>query len=273
MEEISKYRPYLDKLLAWAGDYTPKLVGAVITLLIGFWLISKIEQLLTKAMSKRHIDVSLQSFLRTLVSISLKLLLIISVAGMIGFQTTSMVAVLGAAGLATGLALQGSLANFAGGMLLLIFKPIKAGEKVKIQDVTGIVSEIQIFNTILLVEDGVMAILPNGAVSNGNIFNYSRTGNLRIDIDVKVDFNEEYDKVSGLIMKTLEDNHRVLKQPEPEANIVRYDDGAMVIGVRAFTKAIDQEPVAAELYRDIQKTLVGNSIRAPSVTVARIVKS
>lgn len=273
MEEISKYGPYLDRLLTWAGENTPKLLGAIVALLIGLWLIRKFEQLLGKAMNKRHIDPSLQSFIRPLLGISLKLLLIISVAGMLGIQTSSMVAVLGAAGLAVGLALQGSLANFAGGMLLLIFRPIKAGEKVKIQDVEGIVSEIQIFNTILIIENGIMAILPNGAVSNGNIFNYSRTGNLRIDIDVKVDFNEDFEKVNGLIMKMLDDNPRVLKEPEPEANIVKYDDAAMVIGVRAFTKALDQEPVAAELYRDVQKTLVGHGIKAPDVTVARIVKS
>ena len=156
--------------------YTPRIVSALCVFVGGLWLINYVTKIFKNAMKRRGFDVSLQPFLSSLANGSLKVILLISVAGMIGIQTTSFVAVIGAAGLAVGLALQGSLANFAGGVLTLLFKPFIVGDIIDAQGQFGEVLEIQIFNTILLTTDRKTVILPNGALSNGTIVNYSKHG-------------------------------------------------------------------------------------------------
>ncbi|HQQ95182.1 MAG TPA: mechanosensitive ion channel, partial [Bacteroidia bacterium] len=171
-----KLNTYLDNLYSEILAFAPRLVMAAVILLLGLWLIRRIARLATKAMEKRDLDVSLRGFLRSLISIGLKIVLIVTVAGMIGIGTTSFVTILGAAGLAVGLALQGSLSNFAGGVLILIFKPFKVGDTIEASGQSGEVTEIQIFNTILLTADHRTVILPNGPLSNGTIVNISRQG-------------------------------------------------------------------------------------------------
>ncbi|RAJ02542.1 small conductance mechanosensitive channel [Chitinophaga skermanii] len=263
---------YINRMVNWAADFTPRLIGAVLTLVIGLWVIKKIEQLLIKIMHNKGHDVSLQSFLRSLVSIGLKILLIISVAGMIGFQSTSLVAVIGAAGLAVGLALQGSLANFAGGVLILMFKPFKVGEIVTIQGITGVVAEIQIFSTVLHTGDGKIAILPNGAVSNGNIINSSRTGKLRVDLTVKVAFDEDFEKVKKIILDELDKDKRILVDPPAQISILDYADGNMTLIVRPQAKIDDYWGVYFDAYQNIQRALVEHKVRGP-LTVNKTVSA
>src|SRR4051812_26620068 len=183
---MDKLQSYADEFLRMAIHYAPQVVLAILVFVIGLWVINWFTRAVNSAMMRKGHDPSLQSFLSSLISVALKVLLLVTVAGMLGIQTTSFVAVLGAAGLAVGLALQGSLANFAGGVLILVFKPFKVGDLIESTGQTGTVQEIQIFNTILLTADNKTAILPNGAVSNGTIVNLSRHGNLRIDITVAV---------------------------------------------------------------------------------------
>ena len=147
MEQLSAYS---DRFIDWLFLYGPKLIGAIVVFIVGLYVTNWLTRQVTRGMNRRHIDVSLQTFLSSMIGVGLKILLLITVAGMLGIQTTSFIAVIGAMGLAVGLALQGSLANFAGGVLILIFKPFKVGDLIESQGQTGVVSEIQIFNTILL---------------------------------------------------------------------------------------------------------------------------
>ena len=165
---------YTTKFMEWLSVFGPKLLGALIVFIVGLYLCNLVARLVSKGLSKRKIDVSLQSFLGSLVNGALKVLLLISVAGMLGIQTTSFVAVIGALGLAVGLALQGSLANFAGGVLLLIFKPFKIGDLIESGGQTGHVIEIQIFNTILSAPENKTIIIPNSILSNGIVENFGK---------------------------------------------------------------------------------------------------
>src|SRR5215831_4323879 len=183
MEQVSTYASAVTQ---WFVIHGPGIIGAILVLIIGLYLANWIGRLVSRALSRRNIDVSLQSFLGSMVTIGLKVLVLITVAGMLGIQTTSFVAVIGALGLAVGLALQGSLANFAGGVLLLVFKPFKVGDLIESNGQTGHVQAIQIFNTILLSPENKTIILANGAVSNNTIVNYSKLGNLRVDIVMAV---------------------------------------------------------------------------------------
>ena len=169
-------------------EYAPRLALAILTLIIGLWIISGITKLIKLSMERSKVDPTLIPFMGSLVSWVLKVLLFISVASMIGIATTSFIAVLGAAGLAIGLALQGSLANFAGGVLVMIFKPYKVGDLIESQGHLGVVKEVQIFNTILIAPQSKQVIIPNGAASNGSIVNYTVEGQIRVDITVGVSY-------------------------------------------------------------------------------------
>lgn len=154
-------------------EYGPGLLMAMLTLLIGLWIVRVVVKLISNSLSQAKVEESLSRFLCSLVSVLLKALLFVSVASMVGIETTSFIAIIGAAGLAVGLALQGSLANFAGGVLILLFKPYKVGNFIDAQGVTGTVKEIQVFNTILKTPDNKTIIVPNGSISNGIITNFS----------------------------------------------------------------------------------------------------
>lgn len=163
----------MDTATSLVVTYVPKLALAIITLLIGLWVISGMVGMSVKVMKKKNIDLSLRHFLESLIGIALKVMLVIAVIGMVGVETTSFVAVLAAAGFAIGMALQGSLGNFAGGVLILIFKPYQVGDFIEAQGESGTVSKIEIFNTVLKTPDNKTVIVPNGAMANGNITNYS----------------------------------------------------------------------------------------------------
>jgi len=225
---------YIDRILHVLAEFTPVVISALLVLLVGLWVIKRIAILSQKAFEKRDLDVSLRTFLRSLISIGLKIILIVTVAGMLGIGTASFVTILGAAGLAVGLALQGSLSNFAGGVLILIFKPYKVGDTIEAQGQTGEVKEIQIFNTILLTTDHKTIILPNGALSNGTIVNHTRHGNIRLDIPVSVAIENDLEKVRSVIFSVLDKNDMILKTPTPIVLIQRVAEGAVHIQVRPY---------------------------------------
>jgi small conductance mechanosensitive channel len=225
---------YIDKLIDLLADYTPRVVASIVVLLVGMWLINRIAVIAHKAFERKNLDVSLRTFLKSLISIGLKVVLIITVAGMIGIGTASFVTILGAAGLAVGLALQGSLSNFAGGVLILIFKPYKVGDTIEAQGQTGEVLEIQIFNTIVLTGDHKTVIFPNGPLSNGTIVNFSRHGNLRTEIPVSVSLDNNIEHVKSAIREILDGNPLVLKQPEPTIAVGKIDDNGVTFLIRPY---------------------------------------
>src|SRR6188768_3433722 len=203
----------------WLFTYGPGIASAILVLVAGMLIINWLARMVAKSLNRKNVDVSLQSFLASMVSVGLKVLLLITVAGMLGLQTTSFIAVIGALGLAVGFALQGSLANFAGGVLLLVFKPFKAGDLIESGGQTGVVQEIQIFNTILLTPDNKTIILANGAVSNGTIINYSKHGNLRVDITLAVSPDNNIQKVKKVVEEVMTSHGKVLKEPKPTVSI------------------------------------------------------
>lgn len=260
MENLEKYT---DKLWTMGIEYAPKIAGAILVFIIGLWVVNLITKLAAKGMEKRKFDASLQPFLVSLISVGLKVLLLVTVAGMLGIQTTSFVAVLGAAGLAVGLALQGSLANFAGGVLVLVFKPFKVGDLVESGGQFGEVKEIQIFNTVLLTPENKTVILPNGAVSNGTIVNFSRHGNLRVDLTVAVAPDNDINKVRQVIQNVFAADPKVLKDPAPSTNVLKMADGMITLAVRPYATPADYWDVYFGIQEKIKTAFEQNGITAP----------
>lgn len=254
---------HLDKFINTLIEYAPKFIVAIIVLFLGMWLIKRIASLSERAMKKRELEVSLRTFLKSLLSIGLKIVLIVTVAGMIGIGTASFVTVLGAAGLAVGLALQGSLSNFAGGVLILIFKPFKVGDFIEAQGQTGEVKEIQIFNTLLLTADFKTVILPNGVLSNNTIVNISRAGSLRIDIQLLVSTENDIDKIKKIIAEVIDNHPLILKDIPTGIFIGKIVDGAININVKPCCKTSDTLVLSSELYHQIKNAFEKNNITAP----------
>lgn len=224
----------LDKLVEFISIYGIKVIGAIAIWIIGSWIIKKIMKGIAKIMSKKDYDESLQKFLLNLINWILKILLVIAILGKLGVETTSFAAILAAAGLAIGMALQGSLGNFAGGVLLMIFKPIKIGDLIEAQGELGVVKEIEIFTTKIVTPTNKEVIIPNGALSNGNITNYTTEGMLRVDLTIGVSYDADIKETKNVLMNVLTSNPKVLKDPAPSVNVVELADSSVNFAVRPF---------------------------------------
>lgn len=236
---MEKIDYYWQMAVDYVITYSPKILMALVVLLIGLRLISWIGKLINKGMKKQGTDETLRPFVVNLLSWILKAILFISVIQMMGVATTSFIAVLGAAGLAVGLALQGTLANFAGGALILLFKPYKVGDLVEMQGQLGVVKEIQIFTTILLNPQSKTIILPNGAVSNGDITNYTREGKLRVDLTVGISYDSDMKKAKEVLMEVLKNDDKVLTDPEPFVGVSELADSSVNLAVRPWSTPDD----------------------------------
>ncbi|WP_047288769.1 MULTISPECIES: mechanosensitive ion channel domain-containing protein [Pseudomonas] len=219
-------------------EYGSRVLLAVITLAIGWWLINKLTHKVGKLLALRNADLALQGFISSLANIILKILLIVSVASMIGVETTSFVAAIGAAGLAIGLALQGSLANFAGGVLILLFRPFRIGDWIEAQGISGTVDSIQIFHTVLRTGDNKTVIVPNGNLSNGIITNYNRQPTRKVVFDVGVDYDADLQKAREVLLELAKDE-RVLADPAPVAVVSTLGDSAITLSLRVWVKTSD----------------------------------
>lgn len=223
-------------------EYSGKLTLAVITLLIGWWLIGRLTASIGRLLEARRVDRALSSFIGSLVSIVLRILLLISVASMIGVETTSFIAMIGAAGLAIGLALQGSLANFAGGVLIMLFRPFRAGDWIEAQGVSGSVDSIQIFHTTLKTGDNKVVIVPNGALSNGHITNFSREPRRRADINIGIDYSSDIKRAREVLLEIAQDP-RVHLEPAPVVFVTGLGDSAVNLSLRVWVATSDFWPV------------------------------
>ena len=219
-------------------EYGSRVLLAVITLGIGWWLINKVTQKLGGLLALRNADLALQGFISSLANIILKVLLVVSVASMIGVETTSFVAAIGAAGLAIGLALQGSLANFAGGVLILLFRPFRIGDWIEAQGVAGTVDSIQIFHTVLRTGDNKTVIVPNGNLSNGIITNTNRQPTRKVVFDVGVDYEADLQKARQVLLDLAKDE-RVMQDPAPQAVISTLGDSSITVSLRVWVKTAD----------------------------------
>ncbi len=243
-----------------AVEYAPKVFGAILVYIIGSWIIKKIAQLLNKLFIKKNYDPSLRTFLSSLVRVALTILLMLSVFEMIGVKITAFAALLAGAGLAVGAALNGSLGNFAGGVMMLLFKPFKVGDMIEAQGQTGIVLEQGIFNTIILTADNKTVILPNGALSTGTIINYTAHGNLRVDLTMAIAPDMDIAKAREVAIAAMKQHPKVLDTPAPEVSVLKVGDGMVTLAIRPYTT----QPDYWDVYFGVQE-LVKNAWDASGV--------
>lgn len=263
MNEVEEINKYADMAIEMAMGYGPNLVLALVTLFVGLWIIGAFCRAVNAAFERSEMETTLRAFLNSLISIGLKALLLISVAGMVGVETTSFIAVLGAAGLAIGLALQGSLANFAGGVLILIFRPYKAGDFISAAGESGVVKRIEIFSTILTTPDNKTIIIPNGAISNGPITNYSTQDTRRVDIVFGIGYGDDLKQDKQVLTDLIEADERILKDPAPQIVISNLGDSAVDITTRSWVKAEDYWGVYFDLMENGKLALDANGISIP----------
>ncbi|TVZ58602.1 small conductance mechanosensitive channel [Flavobacteriaceae bacterium MAR_2010_105] len=254
---------WIDKGFELLVDYGPKLLMAIIIWFIGSWIIKIILKGVRKSLEKGDYDISLKKFLLNLISWTLKIVLIVVVLGTVGVETTSFAAILAAAGLAIGLALQGSLANFAGGILIMLFKPFKVGDFIQAQGELGTVKEIEIFTTKLKSPDNKEIILPNGVLSNGNITNYTSHDIRRIDLVFGVGYDSDIKITKEVLMHQLVSHPKVLKEPAPLVALNQLADSSINFNVRPWVNTEDYWPVYYELMESTKQALDDAGIEIP----------
>ena len=244
--------------------YGPKLIGAIITLIIGMWIISILRSALRKRFEKKNVDPSLRGFLNSMIGITLKLMLWIAVIGMMGVQMTSFIAILGAAGLAVGMALSGTLQNFAGGVMLLLFKPFKVGDFISAQGHSGSVNEIQIFNTILKTPDNKTIIIPNGGLSTGSMTNFSAEPMRRVDFTFGIAYGDDVDKAKEVLMKLIKADKRILNEPaEPFIAVSELADSSVNFAVRVWAEAANYWGIYFDLNEQVYKAFEKEGLNIP----------
>lgn len=240
---MEKLQEYIDVIAAMAIQYGSKLLLSLLVLIVGWWFIARILKLMDKAMDRSMVEVTLQRFLLSFTNIAMKAILLVVVASMVGVETASLIAVLGAAGLAVGLALQGSLANFAGGVLILFFKPFKAGDVIEAQGYVGIIEEIQIFNTVLKTLDNQRVYIPNGLLSNGCVKNLFIEPTRRVDMTFGISYGDDILKAKQVLQAVLDADERVLKDPVADIFVSEHAASSINFLVRPWCKSEDYWPV------------------------------
>ena len=240
-----------------------KLVVAIVVLLLGRWVIKLIKKGLTRIMERRKADPSLSSFLMSLVSVLLTFLLIIAIVGILGVNTSSLVALLASAGLAIGMALSGTLQNFAGGVMIMLFKPFKVGDFISAQGYEGVVNEIQIFNTHVLTPDNKEVILPNGSLSTGAMTNFSKQGTRRVDWSFSIAYGDDYDKAKSLLLRLCDEDGRIQKTPQPFVELGKLNDSSVDITVRVWVDAADYGAVFFSMNEKVYKAFAAEGLSIP----------
>lgn len=254
---------YIEKFQDIFVEYAPKVVTALLILIVGLFAIKIVVNSAKKLMNKGGVDITLQKFLGNLTGWALKILLFIVVISKLGVETTSFAAIIAAAGLAVGLALQGSLANFAGGVLIMIFKPFKIGDLIETQGEIGVVKEIEIFTTKLTGLSNKEIIIPNGALSNGNIVNYTTEGTRRVDLVIGVSYDADIKKTKEVLMNVLTSHPKVLKEPAPSVNVSELADSSVNFAVRPWSTSDDYWNVYFDITENVKIALDNAGIEIP----------
>jgi len=244
-------------------DYLPRIGLAMLILVIGFYSINQIRKLLKLFFDKYDFDETLETFIQPLIIVTLKVVLLISVADFVGVRTTSFVAVLGAASLAIGLAFQGSLSNLAGGVLLLTFRPFKVGDFIETQGFTGTVNRIEILHTTLKTGDNKVIIIPNGALANGSIINYSRESTRRVDMTVGIGYESDLDKAKNILKELVEADTRILKEPTYTIAVAALAASSINFTVRVWVNSSDYWDVFFDFQENIKKRFDQEGIEIP----------
>ncbi|MAB47007.1 MULTISPECIES: mechanosensitive ion channel family protein [Flavobacteriaceae] len=254
---------WIDKGYDLIVEFAPKILAAILIWIIGSWIIKMLMKGIKKAMTKANYDDSLKKFLLNLLSWIFKIVLILVVLGTVGVETTSFAAILAAAGLAVGMALQGSLGNFAGGVLIMTFKPFKIGDLIEAQGEIGVVKEIEIFTTKLTGLSNREIIIPNGALSNGNIINFTTEGTRRVDLVFGVSYDADIKQTKEVLMNVLTSNPKVLNEPAPTVTVLELADSSVNFAVRPWCKAEHYWDVYFEVTENTKEALDAAGIEIP----------
>lgn len=253
----------IDQITTIIVNYAPKVVGAILTLLIGFWIIGRITRVFNRTMAKQKIDESLRDFLESIVNIGLKILLLLSVASMFGIEVTSFVAIFGALAFAVGLALQGNLANFASGVLILTFKFYKIGDFISTAGHSGTVKEIKIFHTVLQSLDNSLIIIPNGSITSGPIQNFTTLGMRRHDLTVGVGYGADLDKTKEIIEEVIKNTPNLALDQGYDVFVKELADSSVNFAVRFMAKNEHFWPAYKHFWQAVKKELDKNDINIP----------
>lgn len=260
---VSRLDELIDRLYDVSLNAGKHIIAALLVLMVGRLLVKLLNRLVAKMLDRRHIDVGVQSFLRSAVNILLTTLLVVSVIGALGINTTSFAAMLASAGVAVGMALSGNLQNFAGGIVVLLFKPYKVGDWIESQGVEGSVVEIQIFHTILRTADNKIVFVPNGSMSTAVVTNYSREATRRLQWTVGVDYGEDVERVKVVVTEVLKNEPRILSEPQPLIVVEALADSSVNIMVRVWVKQEDYWDVHYEMYQKIYDSFNAAGINFP----------
>jgi small conductance mechanosensitive channel len=243
--------------------FGPRLIGALIVLAIGWWIIKIIQNSLRKGFEKREMEPSLRGFLNSIIGILLKIMLLITVVTMLGVEMTSFIAILAAAGLAVGMALSGTLQNFAGGVMILLFKPFKVGHYITAQGHSGTVNEIQIFNTVLKTPDNVTIIIPNGGLSTSSMTNYSMEPRRRVDFVFGIGYGDDVDKAKKVLKKLIDEDERILQDPEPFIAVKELGDSSVNLVVRVWAEAANYWAIYFDMHEKVYKAFDKEGLNIP----------
>lgn len=253
----------LDKLLNWGIDAGKSIIGAILIYVIGRFVIKQINRLVCKILTKRKLEISVQTFCRSLVNLLLNLVLVFAIISKLGVETTSLAALLASAGVAIGMALSGNLSNFAGGLIILVFKPFKVGDYIDGNNVSGTVKEIQIFHTILSTVDNRIIYVPNGSLSSNAIVNYSKQDMRRTEWTFGVEYGEDFEKVKAVLERIIAADARILKDPAPFIGLGALSASSVDIKVRAWAKTDDYWGVYFDMNRVVYETFNKEGIGFP----------
>jgi len=253
----------INKISELVVEYAPKLLLIIATWIIGSFIIKHLVKLFAKGMKKSKIEISLQKFLLSFIAILLKILLFISIVSMVGVKMTSFVAILGAMAFAVGMSLQGSLGNFASGILIILFKPFKVGDFIQAQGFSGTVHEIQMFCTVLKTPDNKTVIIPNGSLSSSSIVNYSMEVTRRVDWTFGIGYEEDIRKVKDILTTLTRTDNRILKDPVPFIKIGELADSSVNFKVRAWVKSADYWDVHFDMIEKVKLEFDKNKISIP----------
>lgn len=236
MKELTNYQEHIDNAIDWLWQALPDFILAIFIFIVGLWAVRFLNRMVHKFFEKADYDPTLETFLQSFISITLKTILFVMVITHLGVKSSSLVAIVGAAGLAIGLALQGSLSNFAGGMLILLFKPFKVGDFISAQGIDGTVKEISIFTTKLNTFGNQVAIIPNGQLSNNNIINYNSESTRRDKIDVGIGYNSNIKTAKNILLQICAENENILTEPIPEVYVGELAESSVNLTLRFWTK-------------------------------------
>lgn len=270
---MEKLDVYAQKGIDFAFEHGPRVVGAFVVLIIGLYVAKVIEKVSSKMMRRSKVEESLLTFVRGLLGALLKTLVVITFLGMIGVQVTSFIAILGAVGLAVGMALSGTLQNFAGGVMILLFKPFKVGDLIDAQGHLGNVKEIKIFVTVLLTPDNKTVIIPNGPLSNGDLTNYTTEGKIRVDLEMGISYSGNIKTAKAALLEVMNAHPKVLQDPAPFVGVVGLGDSSVNLAVRPYSAPQDYWEVYFDIYEAGKLALDAAKVEIPFPQMDLHVKS